>query len=261
MLDRRHRGGSLLGKLVRPGRTIVCSEEHDLIWASSQNNPIRLRRWFNELRVVADYPAGVLILHQTCTARGRAGAHGFAGAFADILIDMSCPSADRTSRRRHFSGVGRYPGMLQHAAAELNSAGTDYLLVADSPPGQMLNSALETLKRLLSQNSVPLARQEILNNWPEPGTPLLPIVWAGVSCALANLALSLGAGPAPKRMHSGMGWRHEARRWRWSAGTRLIQAGSSRWVIGNAQNGPAFAVDQNGQRVADHAIALFRAIA
>ena len=127
LLDRRHRGGSLLGKPVRVGRTIVCSEEQGLIWAlrqppldfgpqvefhcplggnptwrkwrkyidhllelgldyydllvidtlmtflpSSQSNPIRLRRWFNELRVVAGYPAGVLILHQACTARGRA---------------------------------------------------------------------------------------------------------------------------------------------------------------------------------------------
>jgi hypothetical protein len=84
---------------------------------------------------------------------------------------MSCPSADRTSRRRHFSGVGRYPGTLQHAAAELNSEGTDYLLVADSAPGQMLSSTLETLKQLLSQSPAPLTRQEILNNWPEPGTP------------------------------------------------------------------------------------------
>ena len=40
---------------------------------SSQNNPMRLRRWFNELRVVAGYPAGILILHQACTARSRAG--------------------------------------------------------------------------------------------------------------------------------------------------------------------------------------------
>jgi hypothetical protein len=84
---------------------------------------------------------------------------------------MSCPSADRTSRRRHFCGVGRYPGTLQHAAAELNAEGTDYLLVADTAPGQMLNSTLEIVKRLLSQSPTPLTRQEILNHWPESGPP------------------------------------------------------------------------------------------
>ena len=36
LLDRRRQGGMLLGKKVRPGRTIVCSEEEDLIWALRQ---------------------------------------------------------------------------------------------------------------------------------------------------------------------------------------------------------------------------------
>jgi hypothetical protein len=134
LLDRRHRGGSLLGKPVRPGRTIVCSEEHDLIWAlrqppldfgpqvefhrplggnptwrrwrkfidhllelgldyydllvidtlmtflpSPQSNPMRLRRWFNELRVIADYPAGVLTcirLARLAAARAPAASRG-----------------------------------------------------------------------------------------------------------------------------------------------------------------------------------------
>ena len=36
LVDRRNRGGTLLGKTVRPGKTIVCSEEHSLIWALRQ---------------------------------------------------------------------------------------------------------------------------------------------------------------------------------------------------------------------------------
>jgi AAA domain len=226
LLDRRHRGGRLLGKTVRPGRTIVCSEEHDLIWAlrqppldfgaevefhrppggnptwrrwrafvdhllelgddaydllvidtlmaflpGSQNTPSRLRKCLHDLRVIADYPAGVLILHQTRTSRGRAGARGFAGAFADILIDMSAPSADRTSRRRHFSGVGRYPGTLQHVAAEMNPEGTDYVQVADTPAEQTLGPIMEKLQQLLRERPAPLTRQEILNSWPPPGPP------------------------------------------------------------------------------------------
>jgi hypothetical protein len=36
LLDRRRAGGQLLGRTVRPGRTIVCSEENDRLWALRQ---------------------------------------------------------------------------------------------------------------------------------------------------------------------------------------------------------------------------------
>src|SRR6187431_2560039 len=36
MLDRRRTGGQLLGRAVRPGRTILCSEENDSLWALRQ---------------------------------------------------------------------------------------------------------------------------------------------------------------------------------------------------------------------------------
>jgi RecA-family ATPase len=32
LLDRRRVGGQLLGRTVRPGRTILCSEEHVRLW-------------------------------------------------------------------------------------------------------------------------------------------------------------------------------------------------------------------------------------
>src|SRR5213078_1016422 len=97
----------------------------------------------NELSVIAHLPAGVLLLHQTCAARSRSRARGPLTAFADILIDIQVPPGDRFTRRRHFSGVGRYPGTLQHVAAELNPEGTDYLLLADGPPEAALPPALE----------------------------------------------------------------------------------------------------------------------
>jgi hypothetical protein len=226
LLDRRREGGQLLGRTVRPGRTILCSEENDRLWAlrqpplnfgpqleyhrplggnpsprrwrryidhllglaedsfdllvidtvtsflpAAQNNPRGLRKALNELRVVADQPAGILLLHQTYAARTRSRARGPLAAFADILIDMHIPPGDRFTRRRHFHGVGRYPGTLQHVAAELNPEGTDYLLLPDDLPEAALPPALETLRQLLRQSPTPLTRQEILARWPEDQPP------------------------------------------------------------------------------------------
>src|SRR6202011_2091013 len=36
LLDRRREGGQLLGRAVRPGRTFLCSEENDCLWALRQ---------------------------------------------------------------------------------------------------------------------------------------------------------------------------------------------------------------------------------
>ena len=137
---------------------------------SSQNDLVRLQM-VRGPEADRRYPAGVLILHQACTARGRAGALRVRGALADILIDMSAPSADLASRRRRFSGVGRDPGTLQNVEGELNAEGTDYVQVAEATPIQGLGPSLETLRGLLSQSEGPLTRQEILERWPAAGVP------------------------------------------------------------------------------------------
>src|SRR5579862_3173136 len=36
LLDRRRAGGSLLGRTVYPGMTVLCSEEHDRLWSLRQ---------------------------------------------------------------------------------------------------------------------------------------------------------------------------------------------------------------------------------
>src|SRR5262249_37437443 len=36
LLDRRRQGGQLLGRTVRPGRPILCSEENPIVWALRQ---------------------------------------------------------------------------------------------------------------------------------------------------------------------------------------------------------------------------------
>jgi hypothetical protein len=261
LLDRRREGGQLLGRTVRPGRTILCSEENDRLWGlrqppldfgpqleyhrplgdnpspgrwrrfidhllslpedffdllvidtvmsflpAAQNNPIALRKALNELRVVCGRPAGVLLLHQTCAARTRSRARGPLTAFADILLDMQIPPGDRFSRRRHFHGVGRYPGTLQHVAAELNAEGTDYLPLADDPPEAALAPALETLRQMLRQSSAPLTRQEILARWPEgEPPPRADSLWRTLTrgCELGILVRT-GAGNKAEAFHYGL---------------------------------------------------------
>jgi hypothetical protein len=236
LLDRRREGGQLLGRGVRAGRTIVCSEEHRELWAlrqppldfgsqlefhqpmwstptrrgwrrfidhlleldheafdllaldsvmhflpAGQNDPRGMRWAMHELGVVAGRPAGVLLLHQTCAARTRSRARGPLAAAADILIDMHIPSPlapDRgtggeghPSRRRSFAGVGRYPGTLQHVAAELNAEGTDYLLLPDASAEATLAPLLATVRLVLSQSPFPMTRQQILRCWPEADRP------------------------------------------------------------------------------------------
>src|SRR5205823_10138058 len=104
----------------------------------------RIRRWaLSQLSLVAGFPAGVLILNQSRNI------HRPLAAFADIVIEMEIPRGLGVTRRRTFTGVGRYPGTLQTATAELNPEGTDYVLLPASPsPHPPL---LATLQILLSE--------------------------------------------------------------------------------------------------------------
>jgi hypothetical protein len=150
----------------------------------------RTLRWaLGQLRLIADVPASVLVLNQSRNM------HRPLAAFADIVIDMAVPRscalassfgrgvggecATRPNsplsssgrevggegiRRRIFTGVGRYPGILQSASAELNPDGTDYTLSPETPaPHPPL---LATLQSLLSESATPLTRQELLTRWP-----------------------------------------------------------------------------------------------
>jgi hypothetical protein len=227
LLDRRRAGGLLLGRTVYPGKTILCSEEHERLWTLRQppldfgpdlifHRPLagcptrgrwnrfiddlcelahgqdpfdllvidtavnflplagrnqRTLRWaLDQLRLVAGFPAGVLVLNQSRTV------HRPLAAFADIVIRIDLPrphallSPSRTgaglegTRRRLFTGVGRYPETLPGVAAELNPDGSDYVLVEDSPPPHRL--LLPTLQTLLRESATPLSRREILARWP-----------------------------------------------------------------------------------------------
>jgi hypothetical protein len=110
---------------------------------------------------------------------------------------MQMPPGDRRSRRRDFHGVGRYPGTLQHIAAELNAKGTDYVLLADAPPEAGLTPALETLRRLLSQSPTPLTPQEILARWPESEPPRADSLWRTLARG-CELGILVRTGPGTK---------------------------------------------------------------
>jgi hypothetical protein len=229
LLDRRRAGGELLGGTVFPGKTVLCSEENDALWALRQppldfgpdllfhapagDRPSRghWKRFIDDLlelsfrddpfdllvidtavrflplgernkktlawalaqlSLVADVPAGVLVLNQSRNMQRPLA------AFADIVIEMAIPRGAAPTRRRAFTGVGRYPGTLGAVSAELNAAGTDYrVLSGGTPPGPLL---FATLEALLRASPVPLTRRDLLARWPEPA-PRLDTLWRALA--------------------------------------------------------------------------------
>jgi len=85
-------------------------------------------------------------------------------AFADIVIEMAIPRGLGMTRRRTFTGVGRYPETLQSASAELNLEGTDYVLLEANASAHA--PLLATLQALLMDSPTSLTRQELLARWP-----------------------------------------------------------------------------------------------
>jgi hypothetical protein len=267
LLDRRRQGGQLLGRTVRPGRTILCSEERSRLWSlrqppldfgselefhepvwtnpspgrwrrfidhllelgqdyfdllvidtvmsflpAAQSDPRGMRKALQELQLVADLPAGVLLLHQACASRSPSRTRGPLTAFADILIDMKIPPGDRFTRRRTFSAVSRYPDTLQYVAAELNAEGTDYLLLPDAPDDAVVAPTLDTVRRLLSESAVPLTSQEIIARWPEcEPPPRADSLWRTLTrgCRLGILART-GKGSKANAFRYSLTERHPA---------------------------------------------------
>ncbi len=277
LLDRRREGGRLLGRAVRPGRTILCSEENRTLWAIRQpplnfgsqleyhcpigpnptprrwrrfinhlltlgdtyfdllvidsvmsflphveNNRHEFHKALNELRVICNGPAGVLLIHQMSSTRNRTRARGPLTAFADILIDMRVPGSDRFTRRRCITGVGRYPGTLQRVVAELNADGTDYLLLPDDAMETAGAPCVETLRQILSASPEPPTRQEILDRWPDHEPPPRPdSLWRTLTrgCETGMLLRTGARGRSRRRFD--MRWQNANRRSRnctWQAG-------------------------------------------
>jgi hypothetical protein len=142
---------------------------------------------------MADLPAGVLILNQSRNV------HRPLAAFADIVIEMTMPRTVGITRRRPFTGVGRYPETLQTATADLNPEGTDYILLPDCPaPPPPLFSTLQTL---LAASPTPLTRRELFERWPAPA-PSPATLWRTSSAATNSASLP---SPAKARRRSPIG--------------------------------------------------------
>jgi hypothetical protein len=119
----------------------------------------RTLRWsLLQLSLVAGFPAGVLVLNQSRYV------HRPLAAFADIVMEMAIPRGLGMTRRRTFTGVGRYPETLQSASAELNLEGTDYVLQEANASAHV--PLLPTLQALLMDSPTSLTRQELLARWP-----------------------------------------------------------------------------------------------
>lgn len=121
----------------------------------------RTQSWaLSTLRSITDLPAAVLVVNQSRNV------HRPLAAFADIVIEMTIPRGLGLTRRRTFTGVGRYPETLQTATAELNPEGTDYVLLEGSTAAHPPVRA--TLQTLLMESSTPLTCRELLERWPGP---------------------------------------------------------------------------------------------
>jgi hypothetical protein len=68
LLDRRREGGQLLGRAVRPGRTILCSEEEDDLWSLRQP-PLDFgpRLEFHRPMLANPSPGALAALHRSPT--------------------------------------------------------------------------------------------------------------------------------------------------------------------------------------------------
>jgi hypothetical protein len=253
LMDRRRAGGELLGRPVSPGKTVLCSEENDALWALRQppldfgpdllfHTPVGDRpsrgRWkrfiddlvelsfrddpfellvidtavrflprnernrktlawaLAQLALVADAPAGVLILNQSRNLQRPLA------AFADIGIEMALPRGAARTRRRTFTSIGRYPGTLEAVSAELNAEGTDYRVLPDgTPPCPPL---LATLEALLQASPVPLTGPELLARWPAPA-PRPHTLWRALARGVERgLFFVRGAGTKTNALRYGL---------------------------------------------------------
>ena len=130
----------------------------------AQRNRRPLQDALATLNDLTKIPLGVLLINQSRTV------HRPLAAFADMVLEIEVPRGPAgrraLTRRRIFTGVGRYPDMLGRLESELNPAGTDYLLTAEAPaPDRPLLAIAEAL---LAGSPTPLTHQDLLARWPGP---------------------------------------------------------------------------------------------
>jgi hypothetical protein len=130
----------------------------------------------------------VLIINQSRNA------HRPLAASEDIVPEMAVPRGLGLTRRRTFTGVGRYPETLQAKKAELNREGTDYSLLPETPPPPP--PILATLQCLLAESPVPLTHRDLRARWP--GDPPHPDALSRILAAGLQRGLFTATGKGTK---------------------------------------------------------------
>jgi hypothetical protein len=147
---------------------------------AAESDPRSLRRALEELRFGEWFACGVLLVHHPRRAGGVPGSaargSGALTALTDIVLDLRRPRGDPLSRRRQLYRVGRYADGPQQLLLELNAAGTDYAVLANSDADPAAFApALERLRELLGRAPGPLTRQQILACWGNDLTRPAPL--------------------------------------------------------------------------------------
>jgi hypothetical protein len=112
------------------------------------------------------------------------------------------------TRRRTFTGVGRYPDTLQTVTAELNPEGTDYVLQDASPSPHA--PLLATLQALLKESPTSLTRRELLERWPG-AAPRQDTLWRTLARGIEiGIFTVTGAGTKAEALRYGVAGRTNA---------------------------------------------------
>jgi hypothetical protein len=136
------------------------------------------------LRPLEQLTAGgvaVLILHHprkgTCHPGQAARGSGALTAYADVVLEMTCPSRwRREDRRRILSGWSRHAETPQELAIELTEDGGDYTVCERLD--EELDRALQLVRSVLESEQQQMTRAQILARWPQRAKPAPSTLWS-----------------------------------------------------------------------------------
>jgi hypothetical protein len=143
---------------------------------AAENHAASLVKALSELQHLTEEGLAVLLLHHPkkgVAALGQAArGSGALPAFVDIVLELRVPRGSFETRRRRLHGFSRFAQTPRSLLAELNAAGTDYVVLPDTAPEDMdFDAAFEILQSLLTNASMGLTRAEILAHWPQSAPP------------------------------------------------------------------------------------------
>ncbi len=142
--------------------------------AGAENYAPAMLDFLLPLQELAEAGPAVCLLHHP-GKKPQADGHAGRGSsallgFVDILIEMSCYKALRsTDRRRHLRAYSRSPDTPRHLIIELNAEGTGYTVPASATTDLM--ATWPEVHEILDQALTKLSGKEILDRRPEGSKP------------------------------------------------------------------------------------------